>query len=214
MTNRLYVPSELQATKAFDPWRTFVEFAPMAMEKTREWRDQANHYDGFNVGAVALAMTHAGDIALFGAANQNLEPGSNPSKMCAERIALQKIVHHKFSRMIAMFTSGPQQPDTQSKLATPTLHTCGECRDAQVDTDVVPFDALMVTVDPAEDRYEIYTFGEYLDMHVGGKVPRGFNHYQDPGLAVARTGVDRYDVMLAHSKPCADLAHLALVGHL
>ncbi|HSW37580.1 MAG TPA: hypothetical protein VLG37_04415 [Candidatus Saccharimonadales bacterium] len=173
--------SILKAGEPIDPWRKFLELGPYAMDLARGNRKLAVHHSGFRVGAVALAMSHAGDIAIFSGANQNLFPGSNPTKACAEQIVLQKMLYHRFGRLIAMFSSGPVQPDTQSGIDVPTLHACGECRDVMEQQPAVKDDSLMVTVHPSEDLYEIYTFAELKDIHAqDGHLPLSFSHHTDP----------------------------------
>lgn len=77
-----------------------VDNGPEFIEATRYARNGANHYKGFNVGCFVVATAANGDVGLMSAANQNLYPGNNPSKICAEPIALQKAFRHGLIKVL------------------------------------------------------------------------------------------------------------------
>ena len=168
-----------------DPLYTYVQLGPHAIEQTRKWAQKANHHKGVNVGAMALLASREGNIALFGAANQNLEPGDNPSKACAEQIALQKGIHKGFPYLVGMWVSGPPQPDKHSGIFMPTLPPCGDCRDVMYLRPVIEHNpqALITTVHPQKDEYQIHILDELGDaITEEDQNYAAENLYADPGL--------------------------------
>lgn len=214
------IPGTVLRPGGIDPWRLFVAQGPNLVEQARDARRQARHYaKGPYVGSVVLAYSHATDnIGIFTGANQNLAPGDNPTKVCAERVALQKAVHHNFSHVIAMVTTGEPQPDTQSGKAFATLHTCGIDRAVMQARPEVYGDTLIMTVQPDKDVFELYPFGRFVDLHDTDALEP--EHHNDPGFRRWQAGVSDYDLYQSGLTPSrddiaaspADLAVMAVTG--
>lgn len=213
-------PTSVIRAEEFDPWRNVVQLGPYLAAETRQIRSYANHHSGFKVGAVAVGYSDSGSFGLFKGANQNLRLGPNPTKVCAEQVALQKLVHHRFEHLIAMFVSGPVQPDTQSGRDMPTLHSCGECRTVMAARPEVRDDTLVVSVHPDEDSYEIYTFGELVIAHdTGTETELVSRHFHDSDFATWEAGKAVYDLQVGGllepvQASASELARLAVTGQL
>lgn len=206
-----------------DPWGAFVELSPYMAEEAREMAQMAQHYRGFKVGAIVMAVSTRGatkgSLGIFRGANQNLAPGSNPTKVCAEQVALQKASHHRFDTVIGMWVSGPVQPDTQSGLVTPTLHTCGEDRTVMKNLPSIKADTLVGSIHPDKDEIELYRHEVFQVMHAspGSIIPKSFD---DPGLGTMRAATAVYHDLVERmtaeeSEPSRSLvAQLAITGQL
>ena len=202
-----------------DPLYAYVQLGPHAMVNVRAWAQEANHHKGINVGGLVLARSVGGDIKLFRAANQNLQPGPNETKACAEQIAAQKAVHEGFTLPIGLWASGPVQPDTQSGRESATLHMCGECRvvlASRPELDKNP-NMLITTVHPDKDEYEIYTYAELVTLHDGGA--QDVHHYVDPGFRKWEAGKIAFNAYLNSPEqfaaiPPVTAARLAITGEL
>ena len=192
-----------------------VANGPAMIELVREARLDANHYDDFNVGAMAVASS-AGAVGYFTAANQNLAPGDNPSKVCAEQIALAKVEHHRFTSVDALITVGPVQADTQSGILTPTLHCCGLCRDCMSRMTKIQPDMPVITVHPTKDLYEWNTLEEMMAIHRRRLSP-ALAAIADPGFVNWRKGAENYgqwlQTTLGKSVPRNYLAKMAVTGN-
>lgn len=197
---------------AIDPWPAALAAIPEGFYAAREARDRAEHYNGFNVGSFAVACNEEGSIGEFTGANRNLYPGSNPTKKCSEQAVFEEVISQHQDRLLLVATSGPVQPDTQSRLVTPTLHTCGECRGEALKLDIVKWDSLLCTVSPDEDSVEVYTYANYLQMHDGGVLPSEFNHRIDPGFKLLSGGLERYLELRQYNPPSGILAMKALLA--
>jgi hypothetical protein len=215
-----------------DPWWYFVHDGPRYIAEARGMAEQANHYNDFNVGAIVLAASNEGDIATFTGANQKLVPGETDSKICAELVALEKMLRtqeainsqrgeeaaKKLFQVIGIFVSGPQQPDTQSGVETPTLHSCGIDRGIMWNEPSVRHDTLIVSIHPDEDLYEIYEHEVLQTMHaLPGEVPP--KAHRDPGFATWKNSLPAYERNVAKYKeggikeiPYARLATWAVTG--
>lgn len=191
-----------------------VANGPEMIEAVRLAQLQANHYGGFGVGALAVASS-AGEVSVYTAANQNLYPGDNPTKICAEQVVLAKVDHHGLDRVDALFAAGPVQADTQSGIATPTLHCCGLCRECMARMPKISPDMPVITVHPTRDEFEWNTLGEMLAIHRGQLRPAA-NAVVDPGFRQWQQGAADYRDWvrspLGSSVPRSYLARIAVTG--
>lgn len=204
-----------------DPWHDFVKNGPDYIAEARLAREHANHHNGFRVGALALATDSEGSIATFWGANQNKLSGDNNTKVCAEQVAMEKMIRRGFNHLVAMFVSGPPQPDTHSGLETPTLHSCGIDRRIMWDEPAVKHDTLIVSVHPERDVFEIYEHEELQTMHAlpGELTPQSF---EDPEFRIWSAAVPAYertiDAVIGMTEgsepPRAHIARLAVSGRI
>lgn len=186
MTETAIWTPETTAFGGRDPWWYLVHDGPQYVTETRAMAEYARHYNGFKVGALLLAASNEGDITTFPGANQNLQKGDNNTKMCAERIAFMRMITAERNankdraakepqlkyQVIAMLVSGPPQPDTQSGLVTPTLHSCGLDREVMWNEPSVRPDSLMISIHPDRDIFEIYNHEVLQTMHaLPGEIP-------------------------------------------
>ncbi len=205
-----------------EPVRAVMQLGPYLMDQAREVRRFAVHYDGFHVGATAIALSQDGDLHFLWGANQNLFKGPNPTRICAEKRIMDKATDQGLGKIIAFFTSGPPQADSHSGRIADTLHSCGTCRGDMKASPLVEADSLLVTVHPEHDLYELYTFDEYLGIHEAkdGHLPLPFVHQEDPDFKRwldAQAVFDRYTA--GSYQPETDfsqiqLARLAITGFL
>lgn len=213
----------IDALSPIDAWYAYVQLGPYAIERVRQAAMRARHYAGKQVGAVVLALSESGGTVLFDGANQNLYPGENPTKKCAEMDALEQMQEHGFHRLKGLWVTGNVQPDTHSGVLSPTLHPCGNCRQfmktssgIEIDTD-----ALVTTVHPDLDEYEFYTLSELISIHEGtdGHLPLAFSHHVDPGFRIWEAGRLAYGFYRNNPQEYGNLApaqvaRLAVTGQL
>ena len=193
-----FAPGTVLSPIDTDPMQQVVEGGPYYMQEAREMRAEARHHAGFNVGAVAVASNLQGQTRLFAAANRNLRSGQNPTKLCAEDNLIHKIQAADYDTVHAIYISGPPQPDTQSGLESPTLHSCGVCRDCMMEAPEVDEDTLLVHVHPEADIYELYTLPELVTLHESSRPGRrhDFSVFVDPGFDKWQTNVRKYGAFL------------------
>jgi hypothetical protein len=173
ITERPPLPRDVQVAAM----REFVAGFGRAVEQTRDMRKLARHYrlgDPYAteppvlVASFALAADLDGRTGWFGAANQNLAPGDNPTKMCSERKVIPAMQADELPYLIGMITSGTVQPDKQSGRASLVLPTCGICRPV-IESVSVPGCTLAAQSHPYENVHEIDTPDELIAKHrVGG----------------------------------------------
>lgn len=216
---RIHEEAAVTAGRSIDPWLSFIKLGPAAMQAARKVAALAIHHDDFKVGAMVLATSRSGDIGLISGANQNLRPGRNPTKVCAEQVAMTKMKRGGFDHVIAMFVSGPVQSDTQSRRKTATLHSCGEDRELFWNERTIDDETLFVSVDPDADIFEIY---EHMDFQTFHSLPGSVHSqvYEDPGFEIWQTGERQYIGMvdslltMGEEPNRALLARLAVTGQL
>src|SRR4051812_36439155 len=88
--SKLWTPGPAEFA-GVDPWWHLVHDGPRLMQEAREARKMAKHYNGFNVGGLAVAASSEGDYHVARAANQKLVKGETNTKICAEIVAAAKI---------------------------------------------------------------------------------------------------------------------------
>lgn len=202
-TSKLWAPGPAEFAGR-DPWWKLVHDGPHMIFDVREARDMANHYNGFNVGGMSVAASNEGDYLETVAANQNLREGENDTKVCGEIVSAAKVDNvqdvinkprekankhradeDKLSlvafQIAALLACGPPQPDTQSGLVTPTLHTCGRERKLMRTNRLFRPDTLAITVHPDKDIFEIYENRTLQVMHAMPGSIEPEPHY-DPGF--------------------------------
>jgi hypothetical protein len=215
---KLWTPGPAEF-RGVDPWWHIVHEGPQYIWQTREARKMARHYDGFNVGGLAVAASNEGDFYVPVGANQKLCKGETPSKVCAEIVSAAKVKNvqtltnkprikenqrrpdeDKVSlvayQIAALFASGPPQPDTHSGLVTPTLHSCGLERELMRKNRLFRLDTLVVTVHPEKDIFEIYENRTLQLMHTmpGSIEPQP---HDDPGFERWAAAGPIYDETIA-----------------
>lgn len=166
-----------------DPLEYMLDNGARLMEDARKARDLSKHYKGFNVGTILIASTLEGEVREYAAGNRNVRPGQNDSKRCSEMRALKAALKDECVEIHGVVVSGPPQPDTQSHVVTPTLHCCGVCRRKMQKTKRVRPDALVVTVNPDVDVYEINSLAELDTYHQPGTSGvMEFSYFSDPAF--------------------------------
>jgi len=122
-----------------------------------------SHRD-FLVGS-AVYVTNQTDrraAILYGA---NFTPFPGAPKRCAEMEVLEKAYRGGFDKVYAIGVSGPLQPDQQSRVVSPTLHPCSECRNLLRRHPLVYPDTLLITADETGEEHEVYSMPELFRLH-------------------------------------------------
>lgn len=128
-------------------------------------KDEADHYDGFNVGTTMLvARDTAGshrEYAVFSAAN--MKPHKDVVKLCAERIAFANLRKARWDRVVAIVVCGPPRAED----TTATLWPCEVCRpwlDAmpEIDDETI----LLCAYNGTEEEM---TWGRLMELHPGDR---------------------------------------------
>lgn len=213
----LTVPRSKELGREADPYWRAVQYGPRYIDEVRSIGEKAIH-KVVKVGALAVASTTGGRVVIEKAVNQNLKPGTNETKWCAEGKIFQR-VEDLGGKIHVLFVCGTQQPDTQSGIWTPTLHPCGECREDGADSSAVDEDTLVISVHPDKDEFEAYSFSELEVLHsMSGIQKPEFSHYIDPGFTKWTQNRAVFDTII-HSGPELSLlpsvtARLAITGQL
>ncbi len=163
-------------------------------------RKQAIHYrpKPIKVGAVAVGHRQDGSILVARAANQNLQPGDNPTKKCAEQKVIKELQDRGVYRIDALVVSGSPQPDTQSKFEVPTLHSCGNCRQCMVCAPEIDGQTIVLHVDPFLYGHEVYGVDELLATHAAPDSVDDFRYVVDPGFRTMQQGAVDYGFCIAN----------------
>lgn len=216
-------PNLLQQIPEYvDPVALLLSKSSIWIKETREVREYAVHYRAkpIKVGAVAVGHKRDGGLVVASAANQNLRPGDNPTKKCAEERAIRKLQVQGVYRIAGIFVCGPPQPDTQSGLHTPTLQSCGNCRNCMRCTPEIDGETILFHVDPFLDAHEAYDVDELVAMHDTPDFVQAFNYAVDPGFRAMRKGAFDYNFCLVNGllepgelRP-AEVFRQAIAGHL
>lgn len=202
----LCLPMVEAVPRGHDRWLATIRILPAAIDASRRMRQYGRHYkgqDGIYVGAAAVAGTDT-EFGIFTGANQNLMPGDNPTKVCAEPVSEEKMVRYYGAAapkiMTAQVVSGNVQPDTHSRVASATLHSCGIDRSRYQRNEFeyeegragyVASDTIMFSVHPDLDVYEAYALHDLQTIHALGAVEE-LAVYADPGFKALRHADQAY----------------------
>jgi cytidine deaminase len=204
---------EPRTANGLDIGYEFLSLLPFAIENARRMRANANHYSGkMKVGAVALALDEALSMTIVSGANQNLSPGQNPSRICAEDSIIRQVSAKDIPKILGFVVSGPQQRDTHSDVVGHTLHCCGTCRTL---FDIAPFvqdDTLLITVDPEMPVYDVHTVREKLDLHDTRAISDGSRTVFDPGFIFASDALERYETRRGDQLPAMEAVRQTLLS--
>lgn len=123
----------------------------------------AENYRKFHVGAAVLA--HNGDgLKIFGGAN--IMNGKGRPKVCAEQQAIKHAFLERYTEILIVSVVGKMQPDKESRIVSPTLHPCADCRKLMRDMYCLSDDALIYTFSFEEDGpTELYPFLKLMELH-------------------------------------------------
>ena len=117
-----------QLRRLFGAWESLYWKASRMRELAG---DADQQYRNFYVGCAILAFRNdlpplQGRWQYFGGLNAKVECASRP--VCAEAVAIQSAYAAGYQEIIGMVIMGNSQLDEHSKVASPTLHPCHECR--------------------------------------------------------------------------------------
>jgi cytidine deaminase len=203
---------EASPTPAHDYWPEILQMTPVAIDVVRAARNLADHYEGRNVGAVALGVMQDQTIDYFIGANRNHYPGQNPTKQCAEDAVLKKAEAGGAIYIPVMLVCGPVQPDTQSGLETETLQSCGNCRQRVCACKLTDGDTLLVSVHPTKPIMEVNTVDEVVALHARQLSLSRSTVLRDPDFEAIAEAPERYQRASRMFAPSPQLARIALLN--
>lgn len=119
---------------------------------------------GFKVGAAGFVIDPEKRRAaiLLGA---NFTPFPGAPKRCAEMELLEKAYKGGYKRVDAMAVSGPLQTDEESRVVSPTLHPCSECRGLIRLHPLIYPDTMLLTADEEGTTHEVYSMRDFFRLH-------------------------------------------------
>jgi cytidine deaminase len=213
--SRERLPLNLQVTGM----REFVANFPTAARDARLMREEARHHrqnipdaaePPILVGAVALGMDRQGNMGWYNGANQNLSPGDNPTKICAEWPTLQKMESDGKDYLIGMVISGTPQVDKQSGRGSLVLATCGLCRPL-VQRFGSDEHSLVAQLHPTANIAEIDTPSELVFKHQrqSGSQLYVVPHMDDAGMRIGQFEQGLHD-MIESGLPVSDIGRHAV----
>ena len=145
-----------------------LDLALTAREKALSWRD-------FRVGCAALARDPPEDSDLpelgkFPGAN--LKMSEYAFKVCAELFAIQAARLAGYREVLGLVIVGDPQEDHASRLLTPTLEPCEDCRTALPNFPEVGMDMFVATFYPKAQIWEIQYLQEMIAKHEFARAKR------------------------------------------